>query len=410
MKTSKTFKLLFWQVMTKKKGTDAPIYARVTVNGKRAEISLDQWFPVAFWDAKMSRAAGRSIEARELNYHLDKVQIAIADVHETLLKEGRFVTAQAVKARYLGTDNHNATLGDIILYHNDQMKGVLEYGTLKNYGTTKKYLTAFLNKKHKTLDIYLRQLNYRFVVDFEQFLRRPENHLSRLPLTNNGIMKHLERLNKLMNLAVKLEWLEKNPFANYQLKFKKFDRPFLTLAELHTFETISLERLTHQKARDLFVFACYTGLSYIDVKNLTKENLVFGMDGKRWLSLYREKSDQPVKLPLLSKAAAILEKYSPDQMSRRLLPMYSNQKINTYLKELAVLCEIDKHLNYHVARHTFATTVTLSNVVPIETVSKLLGHSKLSTTQIYARVLEDKLSTDMADLEGKLKGLERNVS
>ena len=410
MKTSKTFKLLFWQVLAKRKGTDAPIYARVTVNGKRAEISLDQWFPVAFWDAKMSRAAGRSIEARELNYHLDTVQFAIADVHETLLKERRFVSAQAVKARYLGTDNHDATLGDIVQYHNDQMKGVLEYGTLKNYGTTNKYLTAFLNKKYKTSDIYLQQLNYRFVVDFEQFLRRTENHLSRLPLTNNGIMKHIERLNKLMNLAVKLEWLEKNPFANYQLKFKKFDRPFLTLAELERFETIELVRATHRKARDLFVFACYTGLSYIDVKKLTKENLVFGMDGKRWLSLYREKSDQPVKLPLLRKAALILEKYPLDQVSGRLLPMYSNQKINKYLKELALLCEIDKHLSYHVARHTFATTVTLSNGVPIETVSKLLGHTKLSTTQIYARVLEDKLSTDMADLEGKLKGLERNVS
>ena len=410
MKTSKTFKLLFWQVLAKRKGTDAPIYARVTINGKRAEISLDHWFPVAFWDAKMSRAAGRSIEARDLNYHLDTVQIAIADVHETLLKERRFVSAQAVKARYLGTDNHDATLGDIVQYHNEQMRGVLEYGTLKNYGTTNKYLTAFLNKKHKTSDIYLQQLNYRFVVDFEQFLRRKENHLSRLPLTNNGIMKHIERLNKLMNLAVKLEWLEKNPFANYQLKFKKFDRPFLTIAELHTFETISLKRLTHQKARDLFVFACYTGLSYIDVKNLTKENLVLGMDGKRWLSLYREKSDQPVKLPLLQKAAAILEKYADCQISERLLPMYSNQKINQYLKEIAVLCEIHKHLSYHVARHTFATTVTLSNGVPIETVSKLLGHSKLSTTQIYARVLEDKLSNDMADLQGKLNGLERNAS
>ncbi len=410
MKTSKTFKMLFWQVIAKKKGAEAPIYARVTVSGRRAEISMDRWFSTCLWDAKMSRAVGRSIEARELNHFLEKVRIQIAAAHESLLKERRYVTAQAVKARYLGTDNRDATLLDIVRYHEDAMNGTLEPGTLKNYGTTEKYLRAYLSKKFRTTDIYLEQLNYRFVVDFEQFLKKEKNRLSRQALTNNGIMKHIERLKKLMNLAVKLEWIEKNPFMNFSLRFEKFDRPYLTAVELEAFETIALERLAHQKARDLFVFGCYTGLSYIDVKKLTRSNLVYGLDGKQWLSLYRQKTDQPLKLPLLAKAAAILDKYADQEVSEKLLPMYSNQKVNAYTKEIALLLGIDKNLSYHVARHTFATTVTLSNGVPIETVSKLLGHKKLSTTQIYARVVEDKLSNDMAALENKLMGIERNAS
>ncbi len=411
MKTSRTFKMLFWQVIAKKKGTNAPIYARVTVNGKRAEISLDRSFSISLWDSKMSRAVGRSIEARELNYFLDNVKVEIAASHESLLKEGKYVTAQAVKARYLGTDNQDATLVDIIKYHEEKMQGTLEQGTLKNYGTTEKYLLSFLSKKLRTTNIYLKQLNYSFIVDFESFLNKKEHRLSKQSLTNNGIMKHLERLNKLMNLAVKLEWLEKNPFINFSLKFEKFDRPYLTSNELRRFEEVVLKRYSHQKARDLFIFACYTGLSYIDVKNLTRSNLVYGMDGKQWLSLYREKSKQPVKLPLLAKAVVILAKYDNKQdISDRLLPMYSNQKVNKYVKEIAAILGIRKNLSYHVARHTFATTVTLSNGVPIETVSKLLGHKKLSTTQIYARVVEDKLSNDMANLENKLGEVERNAS
>jgi len=410
MRTSRTFKILFWQNTAKKNGAHAPIYARVTVNGKRSEISLGQSCPIAFWDTKMSRVVGRTIEARELNYRLDNIKINISSAFEEILKEGKYITAQAVKSRYLGTDNHDATLLDIITYHEEKMQGSLEKGTLKNYRTTEKYLRSFLAKKMNSSNIYLEQLSYRFVVDFERFLRDKTNNLSKQALRNNGIMKHIERLNKLMNLAVKLEWLDRNPFRNYCLKFDKFDRPFLTDSELERFEFIELDKITQSKARDLFVFACYTGLSYIDVKNLTAANLVYGMDGKKWLSLYREKSKKPVKLPLLEKAQRILDKYENYDISDKLLPMYSNQKVNKYVKEIAVLCGIEKNLSFHAARHTFATTVTLSNGVPIETVSKLLGHSKLSTTQIYARVVEDKLGNDIELLQERLNSNRRSAA
>ena len=405
----KTFKVLLWQNRAKTKNGLAPIYVRVTINGKRAEISTGTSYPIDNWDGKSSRAMGRSAGARSLNNKLDGIRQRLHECHEELIREGGYIDPQTVKARFLSNDDTGRTLMDIASYHKEKMEGVLKEGTLKNYRTTKTYLGNYLKHSLKTTDIHLEQLRYGFIVDFERYLRDPKNAISSKPITNNGVMKHLERLNKLMNLAVKLEWLEKNPFSKYSLKFTKFDRSYLTKTELSIFEIIKLKKQSLSICRDMFVFACYTGLSYIDMKQLTRDQIVLGIDGKKWLFLRREKSQQPVRVPLLSKALEILERYNNRFPSRNCLPVYSNQKMNKYIREVASLCKIDKHISFHVARHTFATTVTLSNGVPIETVSKLLGHTKLSTTQIYARVLESKISNDMELLEDKLVSIERNA-
>ncbi len=402
MKTSRTFKILFRQIKAKRKNDIAPIYVRITINGERTEFSLGKSHPIKEWDNKMSRAIGRTAIARTLNDELDTTYSDITDSYKELLKEGKHITALSVKARYLGTDNNQATLFELVDYHTSKMKGILKKGTLKNYKTTTKYLNIFLTNKLKTSDIYIEHIRYSFIVDFEQFLRNKKNHLSRQSLNNNGIMKHIERLNKLMNLAVKLEWIDKNPFLNYDVKFNKYDRPFLSAIELQQLEEVELYNETHVKVRDIFVFGCYTGLSYIDIKNLTQDNIVYGIDGKKWISFYRAKNTEPVKVPLLDKVLNILKKYGDYDITNRLLPVCSNQKMNKYIKEIATICEIGKNLSCHVARHTFATTVTLSNGVPIETVSKLLGHSKLSTTQIYARVLEGKIGRDISQLQNIL--------
>lgn len=405
MKTSKTFTILFWQNLAKNKGDNAPLYARITVDGKRAEISLGILFPIDAWNGKMNRANGKTRESRILNEDLDGIYTDFTDCYKQLKKEGRFVTAQAVKARYLGTDHSNETLLGLSKYHFDKNRFKLAPGTLKNYSTTETYLQNFLVKKFKATDIPLEYIQYSFVVDFELYLRNPKNHLSKAqPLKNNGIMKHIERLNKLMGFAEKLGWIAKHPFEKYQLSYTKFKNGFLTKKQLESFETIELKNLKLARVRDVFVFCCYTGLSYIDVKLLTDQNLVMGIDGNMWLSLYREKSDEPVKIPLLDRAKTILKKYEGLEDSDRLLPVCSNQKMNNYLKEIARLCEIDVKVTCHIARHTFATTVTLSNGVPIATVSKLLGHAKLSTTQIYANVVEKKLRDDMSKLQEALNG------
>lgn len=403
MQTSKTFKILFRLVKARKKSNGAPIYVRITVNGKRAEFSTDLFYPIDEWDSRTGRAIGRTSKAQSLNDELDTIKVDLKQAYKELTREGRFITPQVVKARYQGTDHSNETLLGLSKYHYEKNKGKLAKGTLKNYTTTETYLLAFVKKQYKVSDLPLEHMQYSFIVDFELFLRDSKNHLSKgRPLKNNGIMKHIERLNKLMGFAEKLGWISKHPFEKYELSYTKFKNGFLTKQQLERFETEELESEKLNRVRDVFVFCCYTGLSYIDAKLLTKDNVVMGIDGMLWLSFCREKSDEPVKIPILDKAKAILDKYEGFEKSIRLLPVCSNQKMNEYLKIIASKCEIDIKVTCHIARHTFATTVTLSNGVPIATVSKLLGHAKLSTTQIYANVVERKLRDDMNSLQDTL--------
>jgi len=281
------------------------------------------------------------------------------------------------------------------------MVSVLKAGTMKNYYTTEKYLNKFLAQKLKVNDIYLKQLNYRFIIDFEHFIRNYKPKKERRTLTNNGVMKHLERFKKMINLAIKLEWLVKNPFSQFQLKFDKYDRQYLSERELQLIENTNFTSERLERVKDMFIFSCYTGLSYIDVKQLTQHQIVRGIDNNYWIYTKREKTNEMVKVPILPKALVIIDKYktiAQEIDSELLLPLYSNQKTNSYLKEIAKQCGIPKNITFHVARDTFATTVLLSNGVPIETVSKLLGHTKLTTTQIYARVLEHKISEDIDNL------------
>jgi integrase len=220
-------------------------------------------------------------------------------------------------------------------------------------------------------------------------------------------MKHMQRFRKILNLGVRLEWLTKNPFNAYNVRFDKVERGFLTKYELKIIEKkkFSIERL--ELIKDLFIFSCYTGLAYTDAINLNLSEISIGIDGKKWIYSKREKTQTPLKIPVLPQALEIIEKYksNPRSVNRgTIFPMVSNQKVNGYLKEIADICEIDKNLTFHLARHTFATTVTLSNGVPIETVSNLLGHKSISTTQIYAKVLENKVSEDMNRLMDRLSG------
>lgn len=404
MGTTRTFSIHFWLNLAKRNGDSAPIYARVTVDGRRAEISLQRQTSVTLWDTKAKKTTSRTPEGKALNTYLDQVYAKLLQCHKHLSAEFELVTAKSIKARFVGQDERHKTLLELVAYHNQNMKGVLKPGTLKNYYTTENYISRFLVRKKKTNDIYLKHLKYSFIIDFEQYLRKGPSLQNSNPLNNNGVMKHLERLRKLMNFAMDLEWLEKNPFTRYKLKFKRFKKEFLSQEELKLFQEAEIKDKGYGIVRDIFVFSCYTGLSYTDVRLLDESNIVIGIDGDRWIFTQREKNEQPVKIPLLEGAMQILEKYDdhPQLNQGRLLPVYSNQKTNAYLKEIAASLRISKNLTFHSARHTFATTVTLSNGVPIETVSKMLGHTKISTTQVYARVLEEKISSDMSRLRRAL--------
>ena len=384
-----------------------------TVNGKRAEISLKRSILCIEWDSTKTKGRGSSSKIRVLNAYLDEVYNRLLQCHKELIEEDKIISSDAIKSRYLGEDDNSKSLKELIAYHNGNMVNVLKAGTMKNYYTTERYLHKFLLKKRRLKDIHLKQLNFRFITDFEHYLRTYRDSKKQLVLRNNGVMKHLERFKKMINLAIKLEWMNKNPFNQFQLKYNKYDRQYLNERELELLEQTEFNAKRLKKIKDCFVFSCYTGLSYIDVKELTEDNIVKGIDNNNWIYTKREKTDEQVKVPILPKAWAILEKYRNIQeldFTTNLLPMSSNQKTNAYLKEIAKVCGIQKNITFHVARHTFATTVMLSNGVPIETVSKLLGHTKLSTTQIYARVVESKISEDISNLLKRFKEKESKVA
>ncbi|MUH36249.1 site-specific integrase [Zobellia amurskyensis] len=406
MKATSTFGIFFWTNSSRIKNGQVPIYARITVNGKRAMISLKRKVPLVDWDAHANKVKGRSQKSRILNSYLDETYNQLFRCYQDLKLEHKPITAQAIKSRYLGEDEKFHTLGDIINYHQEDMDGKLKWGTQKNYFTTQRYLFKFLLNIYNVSDIYLNVLDYNFIIKFEKFLRGyiPQDHQRRMG--NNTVMKHIGRLRKLINLAFKLEWIDRDPFINFKFKYIKNEREFLRLDQLQAIEKRKFKIARLQLVSDLFVFSCYTSLSYIDVINLTTDNIRVGIDGELWIYYRREKTTKPIRIPLLPKALQIIKKYKGDMKSLsrgHVFPKISNQKLNSYLKEIADVCGIEQNLTFHIARHTFATTVTLSNGMPIETVSKLLGHSRISTTQIYAKVIERKVSDDMQQLRNHFR-------
>lgn len=405
MRTSKTFAILFWIHTSRTKNNRTRIYVRITINGKRANISLKYKADTRLWDAKRQRAKGNSEESRAFNHYLDQVHSQIVQCYQDLKFKGKLITAELVKAEYLGENDNSKTLQNLIEYHTEKTKKTLAIGTIRNFGVTQGYLDKYLNNVLKTSDIYLKELNYKFICDFANFLNCfwPKGHPK--AMGNNTVMKHIQRFRKIVTLGYHIEWIDKDPFVRWKPTYEKRERPFLTDNELSNIETyhFPIERL--ERVRDLFIFSCYTGIAYIDIMNLSKKNILKGIDGNNWIFTNRQKTKSPVKIPLLRKAQELLNKYqnhSMTQITKTLFPVITNEKVNLYLKEIAEACGITKNLTFHMARHTFATTVTLSNGVPIETVSKLLGHSKIASTQIYARVVERKISEDMQILRDKM--------
>lgn len=281
----------------------------------------------------------------------------------------------------------------------------LHKDTLRSYKTSQRYILEFIKGKYKTSDVYLENLNYQFIIGFENFLRNYACKKSLRKIGNNTTIKHIKRLRKMINMAIALEWLNKDPFIKFKAKLEKREREFLTQIELKFIEDYESKISRLDLVKDLFLFSCYTGIAYADIMELTNKNILKGIDGNLWIETTRVKTKTTVRLPLLEVPETILSKYKTDIRAiaiDKLFPKISNQKLNSYLKEIADLCGIKKNLTFHMARHTFATTVTLTNGVPIESVSKMLGHTKLTTTQIYAKVVESKVSDDMNHLRSIL--------
>jgi site-specific recombinase XerD len=405
MRSSTTFSVLFFPKPRKIITNIQHLYLRITLDSQRVEYSLKKKIDIAEWDTRRGQMKGSNPDARRINTYLDQLRSEIFEAYDQLRKENKLLTAEAIKARFLHQDKSEYTLIQAVEYHYKLAQSTLRTGTLSHYRVTENYIRQFLIKKMKVKDIYLSQLTYGFITKFENFMRMhvPVDH--QRPMGNNTTMKHLQRFRKIISVAVRMEWMDNDPFMYYKTKFVKKERQFLSQNELDSIEKLRfiVERLDFVK--DLFIFGCYTGLSYIDAINLTPDNIVYGIDGGKWIFSSRKKTGNTLKIPLLETAEKIILKYkdNPRALNRgTLFPKISNQKLNSYLKEIADQCGITTHLTFHIARHTFATTVTLMNGVPLETVSKLLGHAKISSTQIYAKVIESKVSEDMADLRKKI--------
>jgi len=398
-----TFSISFYQRVDKiDKANTAPVFMRVTVNGERAEIATNRRFDVNRWSN--GKAIGNSSDSKNFTNYLLSLREKVYDIYRYLIDRNEIITAQIIKQRYQGIGTHTITLIDAFEKHNEQMKKLLgkdfSIATYKRYQTTLRHIQEFLKKRYNINDLLLAELKYQFITDLELFFKTERK------CDHNTSIKYIKNFRKIINIAVKNEWIIKDPFDKYSSRLKEVERGFLTDEELYSLEAkhFSIPRI--DVVRDVFVFACYTGLAYAEVHKISREHIVKGIDGELWINIKRTKTDNKSVIPLLPKALEIIEKYK-DNMNDFLLPVISNQKINAYLKEIADLCGITKTLTFHLARHTFATTVTLTNGVSIESVSAMLGHKSIRTTQIYSKVVEQKVSNDMAELKKKLA---RNVS
>ena len=379
-----------------------PIYVRLTVNGIRTEFSTKKFIDPNRWSSEACKMKGTTEEARSINGYLDILKSKVLDIQMELIHKNQELSIDNFKELLFGSDEKQRMLIPIFQDHNNKIKELLgkEYapGTLERYNTSLKHTIEFMHWKYNVSDIDITKIDHAFITDYEFWLRSVRN------CANNTAVKYIKNFNKIIKICLANHWIDKNPFANYKSKVKEVERVYLTEDEIQSImeKEFKTERLS--LVRDIFLFSCFTGLAYIDVKNLTKSHISFGIDGEKWIFTHRQKTESASKIPILPVTQMIIDKYENHPQcykEEKLLPILSNQKMNAYLKELADICNINKELTFHIARHTFATTVTLTNGVPIESVSKMLGHKNLRTTQHYAKVLDKKVSEDMRILRDK---------
>jgi site-specific recombinase XerD len=396
MKTN--FSLLFYMKKPKNyQSGSAPIYMRITVNGKRSEATTGRECDPARWNAHAGRANGNKEEVKTFNAYLDDLQTKVYEAHRQLTEADEMVTAETMRNKFLGKTEKPRSLIEIFKDHNRKVEALLgkEFtkGTLCRYKTSLKHTQDFLKWKYNLSDIDIKKVDHAFIMEYEFYLR------SERKCANNSAVKYIKNFGKIIRICIANRWLTYDPFLNYKNKIKTVDRVFLNTDELQAIadKDMATDRLA--QVRDIFLFCCFTGLAYADVKNLRRWDIVTGVDGGDWISIKRQKTDTPSRIPLLPAASSLIFRYESHPQclnSGRVLPVLSNQKMNSYLKEIADVCEINKPITFHIARHTFATTVTLLNGVPIESVSKMLGHTNIQTTQHYAKILDIKVGADMA--------------
>lgn len=383
---------------------ESPVYMTLFLEGKRAYIATGLKAKVQEWDDKNGKFIGANSKVISLNEFLDRMKYDVIKIYNELKSKEEDVSVDLLRAKLKGNDSvrekHFIELCSLYNSSYSKLIGIeIQKVTFGRYLSNTLKLKNFIGKQFKTDDIPISSIKYSFAIEFEHYLK------TELKLHQNTLVKCMQYLIRVLDYAVKYEWLDKNVLAGYKCPVKESRREYLTHEELQRIidKHIPVARL--REVRDCFVFCCYTGYAYKDAANLSPDHIGTGINGRKWIYTSRQKTDNVSNVPLLEPAQEIIQRYAdhPECVSKnKLLPMKSNQKLNAYLKELADICGITKHLTMHMARHTFATTVLLANGVSMEATSKMLGHNSIKTTQIYGRILESRVGAEMEMLSKKL--------
>ncbi len=382
----------------------ASIFLRITVNTKRAEFSIKRKVMPESWNSIKGRMKGHSAKSKLLNHFIDELESKAFNIHAKLITKKKPFDAELIKRKLLNIEEAHKTLLQIYDEHNAQIEELIgidySYGAYRRHIRTRNHLNDFIKQAYKREDYFVKEIDLKFINRFHHYL------ITKKIGNQNTTTKYVVNFKKIMRIAFANNWVNKDPFFHWKAKWKKVEREVLTELELRTMMKREFKMKRLEQVRDIFVFCCFTGLAYTDVQKLSQNHIVVKMNGTRWIKINRSKTDSRSTIPLLPAAEEIIKKYANHPITLQnglLLPVISNQRTNAYLKEIADACNIEKHLTFHLARHTFATTVTLANGIPIESVSKMLGHQSLKTTQIYAKVIDKKLQEDMATLKDKYK-------
>lgn len=377
----------------------SPLMIRIFLNGEMLNLgSSGLNIDKKLWNNSTSRMKGRTAEALNVNAQLDKISISLQDIFKQY-KDDPDLSLDKIKSVYLGKDRPKTTFLEFYDKYLEDVKFMIGAGKTKatydKYSATKKHFMKFLELKYGRKDIRPKELTHVMIHDFDIYLRTTGG------LKSNSATKTLKFFKTIVIFAQKCGIMSHDPFVNHHFHLEYVDRGFLTDEEIQVIMKKEFPTQRLEQVRDVFIFSCFCGLAYIDVANLKEDNIV-ELDGKKWIMTKRQKTNIPSNILLLDIPLKIIDKYKGKTKGGKLLPILSNQKMNSYLKEIADVCGIKKTLTYHVARHTFAT-MTLSKGVPIESVSKMLGHTNIKTTQIYARITNKKIEEDMTKLAEKLE-------
>ena len=395
-----TFSIIFLLKKGKKnKRKLFPIYSRVTINGQRIELSTKRWIDLNDWDKKKQRPKLINNKLKTLNHYLEYIRNRFYIEHQRLSQMNKPFSAIDLKNAYLNIKEKGLTVLEVIEDHNKDMKNQIpesySEGTLKNYRTLIKHLSCFIKKSFRKDDIDIQHVDSSFIYKLERHL------LFNTLCNQNGAMKVMQRFKKITTLSKRKGVIDHDPFEGYVFSFKRKEIAFLSQDEINRFSNLELSIESEKKTKELFLFALYTGLSYADIIALKWHQIHSDEKGSKYIFNKRKKTGETFIVPLLKPSLKIL-KNKTETKEGLIFEYISNAFLNRQLKKLAIKAHIFKNLTFHIARHSFATTITLNNDVPLITVSKMLGHSNVKTTQIYAKVLQKKVSSDMEILNKKL--------